>query len=297
MISAIDNQTLPPLDRLGLLDDVFALVQAGHYSTVDVLSLLEAFANEDQYTVWNRVCSALGKLSQLMAYTEHHELLKGTSSLSRHEKIVSFVCFEAFGRRLLSGITRKLGWESQPDEEHLTKLLRSLLLGRMAMFDDPEVIAEAQRRFDLHVKGEQQIPADFRSTVYKAVLRSGSRDMFEALLKIYREASLHEEKDRVASALGTIKNEEILKEVLAFAMSSEVRSQDTVFVISSVASSKIGRELAWNYFKDNWDMFNERYKGAFLLVRLVKSLTENFASFETAEEIENFFKVPNHASL
>lgn len=77
MISAIDNQTLPPLDRLGLLDDVFALVQAGHYSTVEVLSLLEAFANEDQYTVWNRVCSALSKLSQLLAYTEHHELLKG----------------------------------------------------------------------------------------------------------------------------------------------------------------------------------------------------------------------------
>lgn len=210
----------------------------------------------------------------------------------------------------MSGMTQSLGWETQPGEEHLTKLLRSLLLGRMAMFDDPLVIAEAERRFELHVSGEQQIPADFRSTVYKAVLRSGSRDVFQSLLKIYREASLHEEKDRVASALGTIKNEEILKEVLvvclfvtsrliallvlkvlAFAMSSEVRSQDTVFVISSVASSKVGRDLAWNYFKDNWDMFNERYKGAFLLVRLVKSLTENFASFDKAEEIENFFKV------
>lgn len=74
-------------------------------------------------------------------------------------------------------------------------------------------------------------------------------------------------------------------------MSNEVRSQDTVFVISSVASSKLGRDLAWNYFKDNWDLFNERFKGAFLLVRLVKSLTENFASEEKAIEIENFFKV------
>jgi puromycin-sensitive aminopeptidase len=49
--------------------------------------------------------------------------------------------------------------------------------------------------------------------------------------------------------------------------------------------------LAWNYFKDNWDLFNERFKGAFLLVRLVKSLTENFASEEKAVEIEHFFKV------
>ena len=121
-----------------------------------------------------------------------------------------------FGRRLLGGMTRKLGWESKPDEEHLTKLLRSLLLGRMAMFDDPEVIAEAERRFDLHIKGQEQVPADFRSTVYKAVLRTGSRSKYEDLLRIYREATLHEEKDRIASALGTIKNEEILKEVFVF---------------------------------------------------------------------------------
>ena len=80
-------------------------------------------------------------------------------------------------------------------------------------------------------------------------------------------------------------------------MSNEVRSQDTVFVISSVASSKLGRELAWNYFKDNWDLFNERFKGAFLLVRLVKSLTENFASEEKAIEIDNFFKVSKWIKL
>jgi hypothetical protein len=38
-------------------------------------------------------------------------------------------------------------------------------------------------------------------------------------LRIYREATLHEEKDRIASALGTIKNEEILKEVSPFCSS------------------------------------------------------------------------------
>ena len=98
----------------------------------------------------------------------------------------------------------------------MTKLLRSLVLGRMTMLDDAAVIAEAERRFALHVSGEQLIPADFRSTVYKAVLRSGSRDKYDALLEIYREATLHEEKDRIASALGTVKNEEILKDVTLF---------------------------------------------------------------------------------
>ena len=77
---AIGDRSLPALDRLGLIDDVFALVQAGQSSSVEALTLLEAFANEDQYTVWNRVCSALGKLSQLLSYTPHHELMKGCFS-------------------------------------------------------------------------------------------------------------------------------------------------------------------------------------------------------------------------
>lgn len=81
-MSAIGGKTLPPLDRLGLVDDVFALVQAGKSSSVEALMLLEAFAHEDQYTVWSRVCSALGKFFQLTAYTDHHELIKGKNILN-----------------------------------------------------------------------------------------------------------------------------------------------------------------------------------------------------------------------
>lgn len=121
-----------------------------------------------------------------------------------------------FSRRLLGNMTRKLGWESKTNEGHLTKLLRSLLLERMAMLDDPEVIAEAERRFDLHIKGQQEIPADYRSAVYKAVLRTGSRSKFQDLLQIYRDATLLEEQDRIAIALGTVENKEILDMVRPF---------------------------------------------------------------------------------
>ena len=83
----------------------------------------------------------------------------------------------------------------------------------------------------------------------------------------------------------------IISQILDFSVSSEVRSQDCIEMISSVASSKVGRELAWNYFKQRWTEFNERFKGAFLLIRLVKNLTQDFASLEKAIEIQEFFKV------
>lgn len=36
LVTAIRDGSLPPLDRLGLLDDCFALVQAGHTQTAEV---------------------------------------------------------------------------------------------------------------------------------------------------------------------------------------------------------------------------------------------------------------------
>lgn len=57
----------------------------------------------------------------------------------------------------------------------------------------------------------------------------------------------------------------------------------------SVGLTKKGRELAWQFLKDNWEMLYDRYQGGFLLNRLVK-ITENFANEEMATEIENFFR-------
>ena len=50
----------------------------------------------------------------------------------------------------------------------------------------------------------------------------------------------------------------------------KVRSQDSVFVIAGTTGSAVGRDLAWKFFRDNFDKLNERYCGGFLLSRLVQ---------------------------
>lgn len=271
-VPAIRDKTLPPLDRLGLLDDLFAMVQAGHTPTVEVLKLMEAFGNEDNFTVWSSINNCLSKLSILLSHTDYEDL------------------FNAYGRRLMQGVASRLGWDPQPNESHLDTLLRSLVIGRLVWFKDEAIIAEAKKRFEVHVSGKTLLPADLRSAVYKAVLSGGDESTYNTMLRLYREADLHEEKDRISRALGAITDESILKKVLQFAMSDEVRSQDTVFVIISVAMTKRGQELAWSFFKENWQDLMNRYQGGFLLSRLVKYTTENFATEKDAIEVESFFR-------
>ncbi|XP_012284370.1 puromycin-sensitive aminopeptidase [Orussus abietinus] len=271
-LPAIEDRSLPPLDRLGLLDDLFAMVQAGHDSTVEVLRLTEAFRAEDDYTVWLSVVNCLSKIGALIEHLEFEG------------------AFKAFVRSLLAGTRDRLGWDAKPGESHLDTLLRSLVLGRMAVLDDEETVREAKRRFELHLSGEETLSADLRSPVYRAVLASGGAETFEAVLGLYRNTDLHEEKDRLMRAFGAIRDEALLAKVLEFAMSEEVRSQDTVFVILSVATSYRGRHLAWRFLKDNWEVLKDRYnRCGFLFCRLVKSTTENFVTEEQARDVEEFF--------
>lgn len=69
-IPAVKDKTLPPLDRLGLLDDLFAMVQAGHTSTVEVLKLMTAFEDETNYTVWSSISNVLSQLGSLLSHTD-----------------------------------------------------------------------------------------------------------------------------------------------------------------------------------------------------------------------------------
>ncbi|XVE53868.1 hypothetical protein DITRI_Ditri03aG0036200 [Diplodiscus trichospermus] len=99
-------------------------------------------------------------------------------------------------------------------------------------------------------------------------VNSSNREDFESLLRVYRETDLSEEKTRILGSLASCPDQGIVLEVLNFALSSEVRSQDAIY---GLAVSKAGREVSWTWFK--------------------------FASFEKVEEVEEFFASRTKASI
>ncbi|KAK2191046.1 hypothetical protein NP493_60g00040 [Ridgeia piscesae] len=109
------------------------------------------------------------------------------------------------------------------------------------------------------------------------------------LFQLLSAADLHEERVRILRSLGAVRNKDLIQRVLDLSLSKDVRSQDTVFVISGVTGSVEGRELTWQFVQDRWTDLHDRYKGGFLLARLIKFSTESFVTEEKAKEIEAFF--------
>ncbi|XP_028674237.1 puromycin-sensitive aminopeptidase [Erpetoichthys calabaricus] len=272
LLPGIRDLTLLPVDRLGLQNDLFSLARAGMISTVEVLKVMEAFVNEPNYTVWSDLSCNLGILSSLLSHTDHHEEI------------------QEFIRDLFTPIGQKLGWDAKQGEGHLDVLLRGLVLGKLGKAGHKPTLEEARQRFKDHVESKHVLSADLRSPVYVTVLKHGDSSTLETMLKLHKQADMQEERNRIERVLGAIAAPELIQKVLNFALSEEVRPQDTVSVIGGVAgSSKQGRKAAWKFIRDNWEELYNRYQGGFLISRLIKLCVDGFAADKMAAEVKAFF--------
>ena len=268
---AVAEAELEAVDRLGIVRDAFELAEAGLLSSSDSLRLVHNFKNEDNYTVWASIAGGLGDLSDLIWGEKYAEL------------------YDQFGREMFKGVAKKVGWKKKPSEGHTDSLLRSLVLLQLGKYGDKEIIAEAKNLFSQVIAGKK-IDADLLGLVYILVAKNGGVIEYEELLKLYRATTMQQERDRLSRALASFTDKKLLSRTLTFALSKEVRSQDAIFVVYFVGHNPAGRTLAWEFIKNNWSTFRERYGGGhFLLGRLVESVGQ-FNKKEQAEDFEQFFK-------
>jgi len=270
--AAIPSTSLPPVDRLNVLDDLFSLVAAGRARSSEGLRLLQAYRGEEEYIVWNNIATHLNQLAVVIADQEY------------------LAAFDSFVLELFAGRKAVLAWEAAPGESHLETLLRALVIGRLGKAGDQEVRAEAKRRFDAHCSGGAAICPDIRAAVYGSVAAMGREEDYNAMVKLHSEADSHEEKERIArSGLAAFPSPALLAKALEFSLSPAVRAQDSVHMIGSIARARAGRDLCWQFFKDNFTLLKARYASGFLLSHLVKSCTERFLTEARAQEVEQYF--------
>jgi hypothetical protein len=202
------------------------------------------------------------------------------------DKLKQLVC------SLSAPISKRLGWDYPENESFNDTSLRTLMVGVAGKTGDPYTVAEARRRFELFVNGDQNaVHPNLRATLFAIVLANGGEAEFDKIVSIYRNTTLPDQKISALTSLGNAKQPELLLRFLEYGMSEEVRSQDVPFVFSNVASNLKGRYIAWQFLQDNWKTIYDRFvSGSFLFGRIISSVTGNFSSEEKAQEAENFFK-------
>lgn len=279
LANAVRNGELPEADRLGLLDDAFALSRAGYMRTSDALNLLNAYKNEDNYYVWVIIAEAVGAVDGLL------------------QKDLDQFKVAKFARNFFKPIAAKMGWD-KPDhpEGNPEILLRSLAIRNLGRYGDLDIILEALTRFSAYSHGESLDP-DLRQTVFALTCEHGEDSFFESMMRVYDRTDDHQEKIRVLRALGAFRDESVIKKVLTFSLSDKVRAQDTPILLNNLGSNDAARKLTWGFIKENWEELLRRYHGSGFgaITDVIQTTTSGFITSEDMIDVEKFFsehKVP-----
>ncbi|XP_063900761.1 puromycin-sensitive aminopeptidase-like [Zophobas morio] len=278
---ALITQVLPTVDRLGIANDAFALSRAGYIRTDKVLSLIEYFKEEKEYTVWVDITE---NLRQVQVLYEEHEA---------KEKLQTYM------RQLYSPIAHEVGWEPEENEHPLRSLLRSVVISALGLNGDAAIIDVARDRFAKYLEDPASLIPDLRSAVFSIVVANGGKHEFDSVRSIFYNADMHEERMRALSALGRTEIPQLVDELLKMGHSEAVRPSDLCYVYGSLSSNGVARPLAWKYMKEHFPALKQQFgNGQFLLCRMIEVATKNFASKEKAQEIREFFTVhPTESAL
>jgi puromycin-sensitive aminopeptidase len=271
--TAIQNLQLPSTDRLGLQNDAYALVRAGFADAPLFLSLAGSYKGEQDATVWSDLATNL----------------RGMEALLYEEPYLDQ--FQAYGRDLFEDLVHRVGWDARTGEGHLDALLRSTGLGQAGSYGNTQVLEEAHARYERFLKEPTSLHPDLRGVVIALVAENGDRLIYDTLWDLERSATLQEEKMRFLGALTRFHQKEFLQETLERSMDpQEVRIQDTMLVITALAANRYGRDLAWEFLKNNWEELDRRYgRGGFAIMRLV-AITGGFTTVEREKEVAQFFE-------
>lgn len=273
---AIEANQLSAMDRYGILDDAYALCVAGKQTLSSLLSLMAAYREELDYTVLSLMITISSKVVDVVADAAP-ELLND---------------IKQFSTNLLQFPAERLGWDAREGEGHLDMMLRGELLVALAELGHDITQKEALRRFNIYLVERQTslLPPDTRKAAYIAVMQSvnsTNKSGYENILKVYRETDLSQEKTRILSSLASSTDPEVVRDSLNFLLTPEVRNQDVIFGLAGV--SREGRDVAWEWLKENWAYIKKTWGSGFLLGRFVSSIVSPFSSEAKAREAEEFF--------
>ena len=261
---------LTPAERIMLLGDVWASVRVGREPVTDYLTLAEGLKDETSRTV-------LSELLGQVEYVEHYL----TSDQDRPQ-------YSAWVRQLLAPSIERLGFETKPGESEEDKQLRARVLEVAgATGQDPEVLAWARKWTDHALANDAVLDSTIAETAFSLAARNGDSALYDRLLAKQKEAKTPEEFYVYMGALLSFRDPKLIERNLNRSLSPEVRSQDTIGVISDVMDLPTGGSLAWEFMKARWDEI-AKLSGGFAGAGLVDA-TSTFCSPERADQVREFF--------
>jgi aminopeptidase N len=264
---------IKPIDRLGILSDVFETAKASKFDTAEALHFLSFFSNEDDFVVWDIIASSLGSLRMVMDDEDLRESMK------------------PYMRELVALQLKRLGLKRLKGDSHFDRLLRPIIVSMAALADEPKVVKYCLDLFKSIDKGDSGvIDPDLKGCVFGTVARLGAKKEYEELLKLHNESTNSEERNTLVGALTSFKQPELIERSLKLITSADVRLQDVPFWIAFSFMNRYAKKQTWDWLKKNWDWLEKNLGTDLSFYRMPIYAARTFSKESFIKEYKDFFK-------
>jgi len=263
---------LTPPERIGLLGDRWALMHGGQGTVGEFLDLALAVKQDPNATVLD---SALGKV----------ETIGRTIATDGDRARLDAVVRQEFGPVYagLGAPGKREPWERAE--------LRETLFEALGEAGDPAVLAQAERvakeLFAGHKAGANAEDSAIVDAAVALAAAKGDAEMYDKLVRVGRNTADPDLKEDTLRLLTRFQAPALVARTLEYAVSDEVRSQDSWTLIALLLTRRETQEQAWGFVEQRWAAIQRKAtvnSGA----RIVEA-TGAFCSAERRDEVASFF--------
>jgi tricorn protease interacting factor F2/3 len=262
----VRRRTLPPEDRWGLQNDLYALTRCGDASLDEYLEFLSNYKNEDAFL----------PLISIAANLYHAYLVLEGARRTRAG---------SFGRSFLEAVLSRIGYEPEPGEAYPRSILRDSIMPQAAVYGSEEVSEFARGAFS-RLTGGGSIHPDIAKSVLSIGALNGGGQAFEWLKDRLKTSVSEHERMNILVALGGFRDKEMIEKVRHYIL-MEVPSRNKFIPISSMAANPHAIPSLWEWFVSHLDLLEQFHPAHF--ERVIEAIVP-IGGIEREKQIQAFFE-------
>jgi aminopeptidase N len=226
-------------DQLGLINDERALAYVGDEPMGGFLGLGPKLSDKTDAIIWSQLARSLSDLDRIYADQPGQP------------------AFRAYVRRVLSPELARVGWDAAPGEDANISIMRASLLGALGQVGDPDVMAEARRRYMVFLapSNDHALSASTRRTVLAIIAQHADQADWDQLHQLAKGARSELEREEFYSLLGRAEDPVLARRALDLALSGEPPPTVAPNVIDSVAVRFPG--MALDFAAAHWPAISQ----------------------------------------
>jgi len=224
---------LSSADRVNLLSDAWALVQADRAPLSLYLDLVEKLPTKDELAEREQVMHVFDFINRLLAGEPRREQ------------------FQEYARSILRPSFEQIGWEPKRGEPTKIALLRGSLINALGALNDKELVTGCRERFEKYLSDPRSLAPDLRPRVFAVVGRYTDEATWKKLHELGKKTTSIEEKQNYYDALACALDPKLAARTLEISLGDELPTSRAIYLVAKVARQSEHPDVAWNFAKMN----------------------------------------------